>query len=150
MISWKPEFETGIATIDAQHQGLFKAMGELQSVLEKSEDREQIQHCLRFLLLYCEIHMQEEELLFRTAGIPGVAEHAMEHRALIDAAYDLNYRWTEGEPGLLPELLNFLRNRLVKHIQDADRKMALLVGPDPKEPEPATPHLMPPSWIQPG
>lgn len=118
--SWKLEYTSGIDTIDAQHMTLFAVVDDLNEVFRNGNVEEEVQRVLRFLVYYCEFHFEDEERVFREAGVEGLADHMTEHRMFLARVYDLYGRWHAGEKTVVAELVSLVRPWLVDHIVARD------------------------------
>jgi hemerythrin len=61
MIIWKPEFETGVGEVDADHHRLVDGLNRLDELLATGQGSEHINAVLDFLGRYAEQHFTREE-----------------------------------------------------------------------------------------
>lgn len=125
--SWKPDYATGIDTIDGQHMTLFAVLDELNDVFRGGNVEDEVQRVLRFLVYYCEFHFEDEEKIFRQAGVADVEDHIREHRMFLGRVYDLLERWQSGERSVVAELATMVRSWLTNHIVGRDVPTAKFV-----------------------
>jgi hemerythrin-like metal-binding protein len=79
-LQWTPALAVGHATIDEQHQELFRRGERLITAL-RAGHREEIVPTLAYLEEYAIHHFELEERLMRELRYPGLAEHAAAHKA---------------------------------------------------------------------
>lgn len=118
--SWKLDYASGIDTIDAQHMTLFAVLDDLNDVFRAGNVQEEVQRVLRFLVYYCEFHFEDEERVFRAAGVEDLEDHIQEHRLFLGRVYDLHDRWHAGERMVVAELVTLVRSWLSNHIVARD------------------------------
>lgn len=118
--SWKIDYASGLETIDAQHMTLFAVLDDLNGVFRQGNVEEEVQRVLRFLVYYSEFHFEDEERVFREAGVVDLADHIQEHRIFLGRVYDLYERWHAGERTVVPELVALGRTWLSNHIVARD------------------------------
>ena len=118
--SWKPDYAAGFDTIDGQHMTLFSVLDELNDVFRGGNIEAEIRRVLRFLVYYCEFHFEDEERVFREAGVADLEDHIREHRLFLARVYDLNERWEAGERTVVAELVTMVQGWLTRHIAGRD------------------------------
>lgn len=124
MVVWNPAWETGIPLIDQQHRELLAQFEGLLVAIHENHPDDRIPPLLQFLADYVETHFSLEENLMQVVGYPGFAGHKTIHdrmRArvgqLVEAA--------KGNPATLTEeVIDFLTDWLLRHINEEDRRMA--------------------------
>lgn len=118
---------------------LFSVLDDLNEVFRKGNVEAEVQRTLRFLVYYCEFHFEDEERVFRAAGVVDLEEHIQDHRVFLARVYDLHERWHAGERTVIPELSTLIREWLARHIvaRDVPTAKAVRAGqlPRPKNPE---------------
>lgn len=124
MVIWNPAWETGIPLIDQQHQALLAQFEALLVAIHENHSDDRIPPLLQFLADYVDTHFSMEEGLMQVADYPGFAGHKAIHdrmRArvgqLVEAA--------KGNPAALTEeVIDFMTDWLLRHINEEDRRMA--------------------------
>lgn len=119
---WNEKLSVGDAQIDADHQGLFALIEELErsdltdgllvEIIGRLED-------------YAAGHFAREEALMRRVGFPGYDGHVREHRAFSEwiESVKTTYRRAAESPFQVGDLVNgFLGNWLTRHIMKEDMK----------------------------
>lgn len=97
-LAWRACYETGIASIDAQHQSLFKALRYLHKAIYEGGVHAEVGVVLEFLEQYCQIHFTEEEAYMKQLRFPGLLEHMAEHRTFWIQIQDLRARYAAETP----------------------------------------------------
>ena len=128
MLTWRKEFELGIKAIDDQHKELVHLGGKLMTLLTDehvSDYFDEIYQTLQELESYTITHFEYEEKAFDKVDFVGSAAHKFEHKLFIKKleSYMSNLeRVDENQKETLLELLNFISDWLVKHIDKTDRE----------------------------
>jgi hemerythrin-like metal-binding protein len=117
--NWNSRYETGIGSIDFQHQSLFEALNKLADAFRDGAAKVQAEECLAFLVQYAFEHFQAEEQVMREIGYPGLAPHLALHAELMERVHDLQAKHRQGEPSTM-EVTIFLAEWLKHHINEAD------------------------------
>lgn len=125
-IQFGPQYETGIASVDAQHAQLFRIAGDVESALAMAPDagREAIGRAVRDLIDYTRIHFTHEEALMDAAAYPELAAHQKMHRDLLVQVQEMEMRIDIEDESTSLDLSRFLARWLSQHIQSADRDFA--------------------------
>lgn len=122
LIAWKQIYETGIVTLDKEHQDLVKQINQLCEAIRDKRGDELLGEVLSMLEDYTEKHFRHEEKLMQEYGYPGLAEHRAIHQSLRDEVLKIKAHSAAGTEGLAQELYKLLRNWLLKHIVEVDKK----------------------------
>jgi hemerythrin len=123
----------GIPEIDLQHQGLLEVINELWGVIVARADVERVARVLDKLEQYTQAHFTAEEALMRVEEYPKFRDHRSEHKEFSNFVASAKAKLQGGEfLGL--DLLRFLTEWLVKHIQGGDRDYAKWIA-DRRRPE---------------
>lgn len=124
---WDQRFDTGIATVDAQHKHLVDVVNQLGQMLEAGDDpdSEALQSLFHDLAQYAHRHFSDEERLMAETGVDNrhLQNHAMHHRQFVDQVVSLwNARASLSRPA--ETLHAFLTSWLSVHILGEDQVMA--------------------------
>ena len=121
---WIPEFTTGHALIDAQHQGLVDGYNHLLATIQDAEDGEGApEEALHTFIGATVAHFGVEEGLMAEAGYPNTMDHKAVHAHLTNQIQDLALELRRGQVDLSPPVLNVLEGWLMCHIQFEDRHL---------------------------
>ncbi|MCX7874727.1 MAG: bacteriohemerythrin [Melioribacteraceae bacterium] len=122
LISWSDSYSVKVKEIDNQHQKLVNLINLLHDSMKEGKGKEVIGKVLTELVNYTVYHFSYEEKLFDKYGYPDAKVHARQHKDLVEkvSCYVKDF---ESGKGVLPmEVMNFLRDWLIKHIGGDDKK----------------------------
>lgn len=127
MYEMKPEYFTGIEFIDKEHERLFELAEETHELLYDEflqNKSDQIVHLISELINYTRTHFTHEEAYQKRIDYPYLEQHAKQHRQFEDKLleFDLDSIANnfEEQNETIEELLNFLVDWLINHIQKVD------------------------------
>ncbi len=124
MVVWNPAWETGIRSIDQQHRELLNQIEALMSAIHVNEAEARVPGLLAFLASYVDQHFQDEEAAMAAAGYPGLGAHRLIHDQMRRDVSQLLRRYEADSSAITDEVLDFLTNWLINHINEEDRQMA--------------------------
>jgi hemerythrin len=120
-IDWKESYNTGVGPIDEQHQRLVELINELHSAMKQAKSKEVIGEVISELAKYTQYHFTDEEKYMQRANYPKLLEHKKEHDDFVAHVSDYKGRFDRGEVMLSIDVLNFLQDWLVDHIEGSDQ-----------------------------
>lgn len=127
MYEMKPEYYTGIADIDAEHERLFELANETHELLHNyvtMDKADQIIHLVSELINYTRVHFAHEEEYMRRIQYADYEEHYAQHRQFEIKLSDIDFDALEADPAgqddVIENLLEFLASWLVHHILKED------------------------------
>jgi hemerythrin-like metal-binding domain len=128
MFEMKPEYYTGIESIDVQHKRLFELVDETYNLLKDEFIPDKFDHIVTLLdelREYTSVHFKDEEEYMKKIDHKYMFSQVVEHKAFMDQlnAVDMN-KLEEDQDSAILKLLNFLNDWLVNHILEKD----LLIG----------------------
>ena len=91
--------------------------------MREGRGKEAIGSILTELIEYTKTHFAHEEKIMKDTGYPGYDEQKQLHENLIRQVIDLNGRFNSGK-AVSQEILTFLKNWLINHIQGVDKRYA--------------------------
>jgi len=121
-IAWKEIYETGIVSLDQEHQALVAKINDLYEAIRDKRGDQVLGDILAMLEDYTENHFVHEEKLMAEYGYPGLAEHQAVHQSLREEVQALKERYSQQTEGLAQELLKFLRVWVLEHIVNVDKQ----------------------------
>jgi hemerythrin len=127
MFEWNDKFSTGIASIDAQHQGLFSIGAELYAAMGAGQGKERMGRILTRLVQYTAAHFAYEERLMQLHGYPDYAAHKAQHDDLTRHVQHFCREFQSGQIGISIPLLHFVDDWLKHHIGQSDQGYAKLL-----------------------
>lgn len=121
--TWKAEYIVGLPEIDAQHEYLFRLLGELNAFAEAAVSDRSARDLLREIDRYAYYHFNSEEVLMEVYRYPGLEDQKREHFNLLQVLdkriCDYRQQGTTVRP-----LAEFLFQWFLKHVIAEDRSMA--------------------------
>ncbi len=125
-ITWTAELETGLRQIDLQHQELVDLINQATAAHADGRDQEMRDTIMPKLSAYVIFHFGTEEALLSAAGVlmSHAAMHRQAHREFSARIQVLKQASLDGDPHALPELVNYLQQWLLDHIQVTDKELA--------------------------
>ncbi len=119
-LAWSPEYATGVAVVDAQHQELFARVATLHSAMMSGAGRAKVIELVGFLADYTVKHFAEEEALMVRARYADLDQHRGLHKTLLGQVGDLHAKLNRGETLKTLEVTEFLGGWLRHHILKID------------------------------
>ena len=123
LISWKSTYNLGLQEIDEQHRSLLDLTNKIWRAIVRRSDQIVVLPLLEELEKYTVAHFAAEETFMRTTGYPGFEKHKIEHQSFIERIA-VEKRKTDNGSAVSLDLMHFLRDWLVDHIQFSDRNYA--------------------------
>lgn len=123
LVQWDDSYSLGLEQIDEQHKVLFDIMNHLWSAIVRRAEGAEMQKILDELEHYTVSHFTAEEAFMQSAGFAGLEEHRKLHVHFVARIRGARDDLREGKQISL-DLLHFLRDWLVQHIQAEDRTYA--------------------------
>lgn len=121
-IVWGEEYEIGIRVIDMEHRQLVNMLNQLAE-REDGERTSVLFNVLNGLIEYTRSHFIVEEELMRAYGYPHFEEHQRAHESFCDHVTNMTATLDETD-GVIVNLYLYLRDWLIQHILETDRKVA--------------------------
>jgi hemerythrin-like metal-binding protein len=125
LVIWNPAWETGIDVIDLQHRELLAQFESLLVAIHENHPDDRIPGLLAFLSSYVDSHFSMEEAHMQATKYPGYPEHKAIHDEMRSHILHLVDGSQSDPGGMTEEVVNFLTDWLVSHINVEDRRMAL-------------------------
>lgn len=122
IIKWRSSYETGIQSMDAQHQELIALINSMYRVLRQQEGADAITPILDKMAGYAEKHLREEEALLQKHGFPEYQEHLLLHNSYQEKLATLTDNWKQQDERAAQNIYSFLRQWWLQHIVENDRK----------------------------
>jgi len=119
---WKDSFSVGIKEMDDQHKDFFDILNRLGEAAGGNKGMEVVGPVLRQLLEYSRHHFAEEETWLKVIGYPGLQDQKKQHEFFISQVTELQDRYSKGEASIPISTLEFLREWLLSHILENDKK----------------------------
>ena len=122
LIQWNDSLCLGIDRIDVQHEKLVGMINQLNRAMSAGKGRDALGKIIHDLASYTRLHFSAEEELFEKFGYEHTGEHKAEHRAFVDKVANFANQFNSGGLGLSMEIMTFLSDWLIHHIQGTDKQ----------------------------
>ncbi len=122
LMSWGAGLSVNIKQIDDQHKKLIGMINELHKAMKLKKSNSAMGSILDRLADYTVTHFATEEKLFAQYGYPEEKAHVELHRKLVAQVVDIQKKFKAGNAMISMELMSFLKDWLVNHIQGTDKK----------------------------
>lgn len=123
-VSWNDGMSVNVAVIDRQHQGLIDLINQLHQAMSQGQGNLVLREIVDGLLEYTALHFETEERHFRASEYPDSATHEKEHREFVTKVTDFKQGFAEGRLMLTLDVMDFLGDWLINHIQGSDAAYA--------------------------
>jgi len=121
-IVWSGELALGIDEIDDQHKVLVDILNDLYDEANAEvHDEKRLKKIIDGMLRYVNFHFVTEEMKMIKANYSEYKEHKAQHDNFVQKALDFQKAFREGSTALPQEMLDFLKDWLINHIQGTDR-----------------------------
>lgn len=121
-ISWSQEMSVGVKEIDEQHKVFVGILSNLHDLMFKGATEPEMSLLIKQLESYTTFHFATEERYFDKFDYEFAAEHKKEHRDLEAQVVKFKEKLKNEGTAVLVELLDFLENWLVGHLEIQDKK----------------------------
>ena len=111
----------GITEIDEQHKVLVGMINDLNEAMRAGRGKDALEDMIRGLKDYAAFHFGHEEKLMSSHDFPGLLAHKARHRDFVKQVVDFEKGFASGKAALTMEVMQFLKDWLVEHIQGTDR-----------------------------
>ncbi len=122
LIQWNENFSVRVNEFDTHHKKLLALISNLYEKMEVGAGNEVLATTLGELINYTEYHFGAEEKNFHKYDYPEKEAHIKQHNALVKKAKDLHSGIINNEGVLSIEVLDFLQDWVVNHINKIDKK----------------------------
>lgn len=128
LLDWSDRLSVGVTSVDNQHRELVRLLNELSDAMMEGKGQERLEKVLSGLVSYTASHFAHEEQLMEEYAYPDATAHKKQHDELKIQALAFQQKVQTGTCGTITfELLGFLKNWLVQHIQGTDGKLGKFI-----------------------
>jgi hemerythrin-like metal-binding protein len=121
LINWSRSYSVGVSQMDSEHQRLIDIINNLYAAMRSGRSKDAIGSILDELLDYTKTHFAHEERLMQQCQYEGFDAQKRAHEALIAQVVEVQKKYHAGT-ALGQEVMTFLKNWLINHIQGTDKK----------------------------
>lgn len=122
LMTWDEKFSVNVKEIDNQHKKLVDLVNELHGAMSVGKGKEALGKILQSLIDYAASHFATEEKYMTKFNYPDFPQHKAEHDKFVKQVLDFQQGFNSGKLALSTEVLQFLKDWLIKHIQGTDKK----------------------------
>jgi hemerythrin len=128
LVKWSPSLSVKIDEMDKQHQGLLDIMNRLHESTSTGHGNEGLQAIIGELVEYTHKHFSAEEQLMQRFRFPLLSGHKAEHAKFTEEVLAFQRRMQGGQTVSAYEVLQFVRQWLLTHIQESDAKYGKFIN----------------------
>ena len=122
MIEWEEKYSIGISIVDEEHKELIRIMNAAMVAKQHNDNIDEISELLKELTTYALKHFSTEEYYMVEFNYPEFQYHKGEHHDFSKKAIEYCNRVIKGDCHIANEILEYLKQWLVNHIQITDKK----------------------------
>ena len=122
LITWRDSYSTGVEYFDKEHEKIVILINELYEVCRDHLAEDVVHRVITELLEYTVYHFEHEEKAMEAVNYAYLEEQREQHDILKKKVQEFKDRLDQREEGVAAELYLFLRDWLIKHILEYDRR----------------------------
>jgi hemerythrin len=122
LMEWNNSYSVNVAEIDVQHKKLVDMINDLNDAMSQGKGKDVIGKILGGLIDYAGSHFATEEKYFDKFGYPETISHKKAHADLVKKVLEYQDGFNKGSISLSVEVMRFLKDWLILHIQGTDKK----------------------------
>ena len=120
IVVWSDALSTGVPAIDGQHKLLLSYINKLHRAIRNGRDEKTLLEVLDALAGYAFTHFNTEEIFFCHSDYPDANRHIQIHEQFKAKVMEFRDAVSDGKANVDMEVLDFLKNWLIEHIQGMD------------------------------
>ncbi len=129
LIEWRPDFETGIADVDHEHQELVDLINTLHDELGKDASSDTVGAFLGEVFARISAHFALEESIMRKHQYDEYIDHKTDHEKLLDDIRDIMDDFEDGKyVDYDDRLATAVRDWFVEHFKTRDARLHNKLG----------------------
>ncbi len=121
-VDWKDEYDLGMPIIDTQHKHFLELMNQAYDAFYNKQTDEELAVLIENLKNYALLHFGTEEKYFDLFNYENKEEHVKKHLELKGKLMILMKEFHVKGGDMIPELIDFLEDWLVVHLNYEDKK----------------------------
>lgn len=122
LIKWNDNYSVKVDRFDEEHKKLIKIINKLNSAMLEGRGKKILTEIVEELIEYTATHFKNEEDYFKKYNYPEYQEHKKIHDNLIEKVLKIQEKIEEGNETISIEVIDFLKDWLIKHIMGIDKK----------------------------
>lgn len=128
LMQWGPQFSVNIRQFDTQHKRLIDMVNQLNDAMSSGKGHQVLKSIFDGLIQYTATHFADEEKVMAEYQYPELEMHQKAHKELVKTALELQKKLHGSSHALSTEVMAFLRNWLINHIQGLDKKYGVYLN----------------------
>ncbi len=124
LIKRSDSYSVGFDEIDNQHIHLVDLINQFYNAFCEGKANEFLDTVYKEIILYTDYHFASEEKYMKQYNYPDLEAHKVLHTGFIDKINDMLSEYKSGKLTISYELMNFLRDWLLNHINGTDMDYA--------------------------
>jgi hemerythrin len=124
LMEWSEDLSVGIRLVDEQHKVLLGLINELHAAMRSRKSDAVLVGVVERLKEYTVKHFGMEEEYFDRYGYPETVQHKAAHAKLVQQVLDFEAGLKSGKAKVTMEIMRFLKDWLINHIQGTDKRYA--------------------------
>lgn len=123
LMTWTDKLSVGVGVLDQDHRRLVGMVNDLYDAMQAGHGKDALGRILNELIKYTQLHFGREEQFFAQTAYPAASVHKREHESLTNQVLEVQRKYMAGSGATLSiDVLQFLKNWLINHIQGSDQK----------------------------
>jgi len=122
LINWTDAYSIGYSEIDDQHKKLVEMINVLYDAFSQGAVDNVIEDILDGMIKYTDYHFKTEEKYFEKHSYSDAPAHIKQHEEFVLRVTDFFQEYKKGSETLTYDIMQFLRDWLLNHIKDSDKK----------------------------
>jgi hemerythrin len=131
-LAWQSRHATGIPSIDAHHQGLFKLLRVLDEDAPRGLATSELVAIIDFLEQLVRTHFEREHECMWQRDYPGISAHIRDHDRLIAHLSQMKERHARRDALVQQDVVPVLTAWLMNHIQRHDQPLGEFMADQPR------------------
>lgn len=124
MYSWTDAYSVNVEKLDDQHKQYFRLLEDMHQGMQAGQGQAMLGIVLEKLVGYVTLHFSAEEQAMRDANYPNFFLHKRQHDEFALKIAKTVKQFKAGDVDITLDLMDYLNNWLVNHIQKADKQYA--------------------------
>ncbi len=122
LINWSDAYSIGHDEVDKQHQVLVELINKLYDSFLSAKAYDMVSEILDEMIDYTQYHFGYEHEIFEKYSYPEYEEHKTVHESFVMKTIEFKQKIAAGEKTVTYDIMIFLRDWLIEHIQGEDTK----------------------------
>jgi len=122
LIKWEQKYSVDVGMFNDQHKKLIDIINDLFDSMKIGKSNEKLGEIFTSLIDYTKYHFKDEEDMMKKYFYPDYLTHKKEHDVLTEKVLEYKAKFDNKEILISIELLNFIKEWLMNHIMQTDKK----------------------------